>query len=114
MLHDEEVFPNPEEFDPERFIKDGILRKDIIDPEAIATFGFGRRCVLNILSMNHMLLNFPSMFYYRICPGSHIALANLYIAAASIMYLFDLSPPLDAEGNPVEVTPYFSSDSIGS
>ncbi|KAJ3562499.1 hypothetical protein NP233_g9528 [Leucocoprinus birnbaumii] len=92
MLHDEKVFPNPKEFDPGRFIKDGILRDDIIDPESIATFGFGR----------------------RICPGSHIALANLYIAAASLLYLFDFLPPLDADGNLVEVTMNISSDSIGS
>ncbi|KAF5346819.1 hypothetical protein D9756_010547 [Leucocoprinus leucothites] len=92
MLHDEETFPDPEKFDPERFIKNGILRDDIIDPETVATFGFGR----------------------RICPGSHIALANLRIAAASILHLFDLLPPLDEDGKPIEPKAIFSSDSVGS
>ncbi|KAF5348483.1 hypothetical protein D9756_009666 [Leucocoprinus leucothites] len=92
MLHDKENFPDPDKFDPERFIKNGILCDDIIDPETIATFGFGR----------------------RICPGSHIALANLYMAAASILHLFDLLPPLDADGRPVEPKAVFSSDSIVS
>jgi len=47
MLHDEQVFPHPETYDPERFLKDGALRKDIeIDPESMATFGFGRRFVI--------------------------------------------------------------------
>ncbi|KAF5348581.1 hypothetical protein D9756_009675 [Leucocoprinus leucothites] len=91
ILHDEENFPDPGKFDPERFLKDGILRDDVIDPESVATFGFGR----------------------RICPGSHIALVNLYIAAASILHLFDLLPPLGADGRPIEPKAIFSSDSGG-
>lgn len=93
MLHDEQVFPDPETYDPERFLKDGALRKDIeVDPESMATFGFGR----------------------RICPGSHIALANLYIAAASILYLFDLLPVVDEQKRPIEPKAVFTSDSVGS
>ncbi|KAJ3554853.1 hypothetical protein NP233_g12337 [Leucocoprinus birnbaumii] len=93
MLHDEQVFPDPETFDPERFIKDGVLRDDLqIDPENVATFGWGR----------------------RICPGSHIALANLSIAAASLLYLFDILPPLDGDGNSIAVVANLSSDNVGS
>jgi cytochrome P450 len=43
MLHDEDTYPEPSKFDPNRFIKDGILRDDVPNPEVIATFGFGRR-----------------------------------------------------------------------
>lgn len=93
MFHDEQIFPNPDNYDPDRFIKDGVLRKDIqVDPESMATFGFGR----------------------RICPGSHIALANLYMAAASILYLFDLLPVLDEHQRPIEPKAIFTSDSVGS
>lgn len=45
MLHDEAVFPDADKFDPERFIKNGTIRDDILDPEVVATFGFGRRFV---------------------------------------------------------------------
>jgi cytochrome P450 len=45
MLHDETVFADPEDFRPERFIKDGKINSDIPDPDDFATFGFGRRCV---------------------------------------------------------------------
>jgi cytochrome P450 len=43
MLYDEDTYPEPSKFEPGRFIKDGILRDDIPNPEVIATFGFGRR-----------------------------------------------------------------------
>jgi len=53
MLHDEQVFPDPETYDPERFLKDGVLRKDIeVDPESMATFGFGRRFVVKSYSLH--------------------------------------------------------------
>ena len=41
-MHDRKVFDNPEEFQPERYIKDGKLNPDVRDPER-AAFGFGRR-----------------------------------------------------------------------
>ncbi|XP_006455053.1 hypothetical protein AGABI2DRAFT_187530 [Agaricus bisporus var. bisporus H97] len=92
MLHDEDAYPEPEEFKPERFIKNGVLRDDVPDPEAIATFGFGR----------------------RICPGSHIALPFIHLIAASILCLFDILPEVDADGNPINVVPKFAPSSVTS
>ena len=42
ILHDSEVYLEPEHFLPERFIKDGKLNPDVMDPATVA-FGFGRR-----------------------------------------------------------------------
>ncbi|KAF9451146.1 cytochrome P450 [Macrolepiota fuliginosa MF-IS2] len=92
ILHDEETFPNPKEFNPNRFIKDGILLDDILDPAVIATFGFGR----------------------RICPGAHTALSTLYLISASTLSLFDISPALDTEGKPIKVVPEFTAASVAS
>ena len=44
ILHDPKVFNNPEEFQPERYLKDGKLNPDVRDPDC-AAFGFGRRSV---------------------------------------------------------------------
>ncbi|KAF9449661.1 cytochrome P450 [Macrolepiota fuliginosa MF-IS2] len=92
MLHDEENFPDPEEFKPERFMRDGKLRTDVLDPETTATFGFGR----------------------RICPGARIALSTVYLAIASILAAFDILPDLDSEERPIKVEPKFFNSSIVS
>ncbi|KXN85007.1 O-methylsterigmatocystin oxidoreductase [Leucoagaricus sp. SymC.cos] len=93
MLYDEEVFPKPSEFNPERFLSDsGEIREDLPDPERVATFGFGR----------------------RICPGAHIARSVIYIAVASMLHLFDISPSCDEEGNPISVIPRFTGASLSS
>lgn len=42
MLHDEDDYPGPSTFRPERFLKDGQLDPSVRDPAQIA-FGFGRR-----------------------------------------------------------------------
>ncbi|KAJ3563542.1 hypothetical protein NP233_g8875 [Leucocoprinus birnbaumii] len=92
MLHDEEVFKSPEEFIPERYLKEGKIDPGVPDPEEFATFGFGRRT----------------------CPGGHIAMSNLFIMASSIVSIFDISPELDANGCPIEVVPQFRGNAITS
>ena len=44
ILHDRKAFNNPQEFQPERYLKDGKLNPDVRDPDFVA-FGFGRRSV---------------------------------------------------------------------
>ncbi|KAI0712385.1 cytochrome P450 [Earliella scabrosa] len=80
ILHDPGLYPEPDKFIPERFLKDGHLNPDIRDPGSIA-FGFGRRT----------------------CPGRFLADGSVFLFMASILHTFDLSPPLDEYGKPVHL-----------
>jgi cytochrome P450 len=42
MMHDSAYFKNPMKFEPERYLKNGKIAPEILDPE-VAAFGFGRR-----------------------------------------------------------------------
>ena len=44
ILNDRKIFKNPQEFQPERYLKNGKLNPDVSDPDC-AAFGFGRRSV---------------------------------------------------------------------
>ncbi|KAJ3568619.1 hypothetical protein NP233_g5596 [Leucocoprinus birnbaumii] len=91
MLYDDDVFPNPSEFKPERFIgEDGRMRDDMPDPEIVVTFGFGR----------------------RICPGAHIARSTLFMAAASLLHLFNITHAVNEHGKEIKVEPQFKQASI--
>ncbi|EKM81541.1 hypothetical protein AGABI1DRAFT_118663 [Agaricus bisporus var. burnettii JB137-S8] len=72
MAHDAETFPDPDMFQPERFL-DGKT------PTFTAGFGFGR----------------------RMCPGMHIAMNSLSILFARTLWAFDVRSPLDEFGKPI-------------
>ena len=55
ILNDRKVFKNPQEFQPERYLKDGQLNPDMRDPDC-AAFGFGRRSVNTTYSPTCILI----------------------------------------------------------
>ncbi|KAJ8474071.1 hypothetical protein ONZ51_g7464 [Trametes cubensis] len=79
ILHDPEAYDNPEEFRPERFIRDGKLDPTVRDPYAYA-FGYGR----------------------RVCAGRYFADEALYLAIASILHVFNITAPLDEQGRSIK------------
>ena len=79
MMHDERNYADPHKFRPERFMETDEYGKPVALDPALAVFGFGR----------------------RICPGRHFADASLWLSMASILYTFNILPPLDENGNEV-------------
>jgi len=86
MLQNEEDYPEPHEFKPERFIKDGKINPGVRDPSTIA-FGFGR----------------------RVCPGQFLSSTSLFIFIASVLHAFTLEAAKDQDGRPVPL----SSKAVG-
>lgn len=77
MLHDEDTYPDPSVFDPDRFT--GASAPKQRDPFYLV-FGFGR----------------------RVCPGEHLALSSLFIQLATILATLNLSKALGADGQPID------------
>ncbi|TEB33469.1 O-methylsterigmatocystin oxidoreductase [Coprinellus micaceus] len=75
MLHNPDIYPDPFTFNPDRFLQNGRMRKDILDPYSTA-FGFGR----------------------RICPGRHFSHDTVFALISSVLAYFELSPPKDDNG----------------
>ncbi|EIN06339.1 cytochrome P450 [Punctularia strigosozonata HHB-11173 SS5] len=81
ILHDPEVYPEPDAFKPERFLKeDGSFDTTVQDPN-VAAFGFGR----------------------RICPGRWFSGQSLFISVATVLSVFDIKAPVDETGKPTEL-----------
>ncbi|KAK0189927.1 cytochrome P450 [Armillaria mellea] len=89
MLHDEAVYgPETETFNPDRFMKDGVLNPDV--PFPMETFGFGR----------------------RICPGKDLAIDSIKITMVSLLAVFEFGKAVDAKGNIIEVSGEYLSGAL--
>ena len=103
-MHDPVVYPDPAEFRPERFMRDGHIDETVRDPFKIV-FGSGRRCVGTFTSGG---LLFRGVFHHRICPGRYFATDSLFLIIASVLHMFDITPPMNDDGQPIRVEPRMS------
>lgn len=76
LMHDSNVFPDPLEYKPERYLKNGRLDPRVRSP-TVAAFGFGR----------------------RICPGRSLSDSSLYVAVSNVLAVYNIKPPVDDAGN---------------
>ncbi|KAF5360782.1 hypothetical protein D9756_004595 [Leucocoprinus leucothites] len=90
ITRDLQAYPEPEKFNPDRFLKDGKIDPNVRDPQA-HIFGSGRRSVLNPSKANSttVLIQFCSA---RICPGRYFALDSLYSAVTNVLACFTIEP----------------------
>jgi len=80
MCHNEEKYPNPSEFDPDRFLSpNGTLTDDTVS----MVWGFGR----------------------RICPGRHLAESSIWSAMVCMLAVFKFSKAKDETGKEIEIKP---------
>ena len=90
ILHDPVMYPEPEKFMPERFIKDGAFDCSKNDPSR-AAFGFGRRyaSIKGLFpELNLTYLNASS----SVCPGRPFAEDSLWLFVAQFLSVFDILP----------------------
>ncbi|KAJ7142216.1 cytochrome P450 [Mycena epipterygia] len=90
ILHNEDMYPDPSAFKPERFLRDGKPNPDVRDPQA--AFGFGR----------------------RVCPGRHMAMDSVWITIASILSVFDITKAIGDDGQIIEPSYEYSSEIISA
>jgi len=88
ILHDENTYPDPYAFKPERFLLNGKLNPAVKDPQA--AFGFGR----------------------RICPGRYMATSSIWITVASILAVFDITKEVREDGQPIEPSYEYGNGTI--
>ncbi|KAF8842506.1 cytochrome P450 [Paxillus ammoniavirescens] len=84
MLHNPDVYPEPNSFKPERYFKEGKL-DDEVSTSHIG-YGFGR----------------------RICPGRYTADASIWMAMVTILSTLTISKALDDKGREIDVDPKFT------
>ncbi|KAF9009917.1 cytochrome P450 [Cyathus striatus] len=77
IMRDNTLYPEPEKFKPERFLKQ-VGKQLPPDPITAGAFGYGR----------------------RICPGRYLALNTAWITIASILACFNISEPVGSDGKP--------------
>ncbi|CAE6446237.1 unnamed protein product [Rhizoctonia solani] len=90
MTRDQTIYQDPEIFKPERFISTPSHEAELDIQTFI--FGFGRRR----------------------CPGIHLAQSSVWLAIAMVLAVYDISPILGADGQPVMPDLKYSQSTISA
>ena len=86
LHHDPVRFPNPDLFEPEHY-----AGRTLLAAEYAASAEFEKRDHYGYGSGR------------RLCPGIHLAERNLFIAIAKLLWAFDFSEKVDAQGRAISI-----------
>jgi cytochrome P450 len=79
--HNDREFPNPDKFDPDRYLKDSPKARPFSNDRGYMTFGWGR----------------------RVCSGQGLAEQGTFITVARLLWAFNIEKALDEQGGEVPV-----------
>lgn len=79
--HSENEFPDPDRFDPERFLKNSPISRPFPNEKGYMTFGWGR----------------------RVCSGQGLAEQGTFITVARLLWAFRIEKALDGNGQEIPV-----------
>lgn len=86
ITHGQRHYPDPFRFDPERYLKDGAIDSDVLDPR-VPVFGWGR----------------------RECIGKSLADSTVWLFIATVLSCFDIRRKRDQNGHKVPFDPEIRS-----
>ena len=106
MLYDEEAYPEPGQFVPERWLDKKLHGDKDIDPLDLA-FGFGRRCVFHfaMIISSHVVT-------CRVCPGKYMAQEVLFTVIATTLAVFNIRKVKDSNGHEIIPNAQYTNGSI--
>ncbi|EKM61159.1 uncharacterized protein PHACADRAFT_134438 [Phanerochaete carnosa HHB-10118-sp] len=90
ILHDENMYPDPYRFNPDRFSNKAQNATLGINELPNAAFGFGRRT----------------------CPGRALAFETIWITVAATLAVYNILKPKDEHGNTIEPDAEYTSTSL--